>query len=46
MPYSVLSRVVLGAVLPALLVVFDGAPAQAQSAPKTRNVVVIAADLH
>ena len=44
MLYSVFSRMVLGAVLSSLLVLFDGAPAHAQSAPRTRNVVLIVSD--
>ncbi|HEX8781743.1 MAG TPA: hypothetical protein VF764_00105 [Steroidobacteraceae bacterium] len=44
MPYSVFSRIVLGGVLSPLLVLFDGVPAQAQSAPRTRNVVLIVSD--
>ena len=44
MLYSVSSRIVLGSVLSALLLPFDGAPAQAQSAPRTRNVVLIVSD--
>lgn len=44
MPYWVFSRIVLGAVLCTLLVLFVGAPAHAQSALKTRNVVLIVSD--
>jgi len=44
MLYSVFSRMVLSAVLSSLLVLFDGAPAHAQSAPRTRNVVLIVSD--
>ena len=44
MLYSVFSRLVLSAVLSSLLVLFDGAPAHAQSALRTRNVVLIVSD--
>jgi len=44
MLYSVFSRMVLSAVLSSLLVLFDGAPAHAQSALRTRNVVLIVSD--
>ena len=44
MLYSLFSRMVLSAVLSSLLVLFDGAPAHAQSAPRTRNVVLIVSD--
>jgi len=44
MLYSVFSRMVLSAVLSSLLVLFDGAPAHAQTAPRTRNVVLIVSD--
>jgi hypothetical protein len=44
MLYSVFARVALGALLSALLVLFDGAPAHAQSAPRTHNVVLIVSD--
>jgi hypothetical protein len=44
MQYFVFSRIVLGAVLSTVLVLFNGAPARAQSALKTRNVVLIVSD--
>ena len=44
MPNSVLSRIVLGTVLSVLWVLFEGTPAHAQSAFKTRNVVLIVSD--
>jgi len=44
MLYSVVSRIVQGVVLSALLVLFDSPPAQAQSALRTRNVVLIVSD--
>ena len=44
MPNSVLSRIVLGTVLSLLWVLFEGTPAHAQSAFKTRNVVLIVSD--
>jgi hypothetical protein len=44
MLYSVFSRTVLGAVLSAVLLLSAGAPAHAQSAPRSRNVVLIVSD--
>jgi hypothetical protein len=44
MLYSVCSRIVLVALLSAPLALFDGVPAHAQSALRTRNVVLIVSD--
>ena len=44
MLYSVCSRIVLVALLSAPLALFDGLPAHAQSALRTRNVVLIVSD--
>jgi hypothetical protein len=44
MPYSVFSRIILGAVLSGLLALLADLPAHAQSAPRTRNVVLIVSD--
>jgi hypothetical protein len=44
MLYSVFSRVVLGASLSTVVLLLAGAPAHAQSAPRTRNVVLIVSD--
>jgi hypothetical protein len=44
MRYSVCLRIVLVALLSAPLALFDGVPAHAQSAPRTRNVVLIVSD--
>jgi len=44
MLYSVFSRVVLGASLSTVVLLLAGAPANAQSAPRTRNVVLIVSD--
>jgi hypothetical protein len=44
MPYSVFPRIVLGALLSGLLALLASVPADAQSAPRTRNVVLIVSD--
>ena len=44
MLYSVFSRIVVGAVLSAVLLPLAGAPAHAQSTPRSRNVVLIVSD--
>jgi hypothetical protein len=44
MLYSVCSRIVIVALLSAPLALFDGVPAHAQSALRTRNVVLIVSD--
>ena len=44
MLYSVFSRIVVGAVLSAVLLPLAGAPAHAQATPRSRNVVLIVSD--
>ena len=44
MLYPVFSRIALGALLSTMVFLLSGAPAHAQSAPRTRNVVLIVSD--